>query len=320
MWSNIAIFTHYMKRYTISLVLSLALLTFSLSNAQEARLSYKLTPGETYLLDIDLQQDTQTESINSEEISLYSLTKIEFKIDSINGANLIYMTAKYKDLLVSMLAPRMNIDINSSSGGNEMLYDMVNFLEQSTFQLVMSTAGELKSMDGLVQLFSSLASHPVTDTMEQEVIMKTLEEVYGPDSFKSMFNLFLWVYPVIQPMSSWTNDMTYFFNTKPVKMTNRYSLTKNTNERLVIQGLGELNATKEYHEITNMGEVKSTVSGSQTFDFLMNRETGWMNRCVSRQRVMIETTIVRSEYFPAGLKIPSYTETVFEVRGSRVQD
>jgi hypothetical protein len=39
-------------------------------------------------------------------------------------------------------------------------------------------------------------------------------------------------------------------------------------------------------------------------------------RCVSKQRVIVETTIVSSPHLPEGLKIPSYTETSFEVKGT----
>jgi hypothetical protein len=67
-----------------------------------------------------------------------------------------------------------------------------------------------------------------------------------------------------------------------------------------------------------MGEVSSAVSGTQTYDLQMDRETGWPVKSISRQRVVIETTIVRSPYLPEGLKIPSYTETLFEVTGSKL--
>jgi hypothetical protein len=121
-------------------------------------------------------------------------------------------------------------------------------------------------------------------------------------------------------MSNWTNDITYYFNTKPVKMVNRYYLSKTTKDVAVIQGLGMLNAVKEFYETTGLGEVKSAVSGSQTYDFQMDPENGWMKQCISRQRVLIETTILNSSYLPSGLKIPSYTETVFEVSGGRLED
>ena len=50
----------------------------------------------------------------------------------------------------------------------------------------------------------------------------------------------------------------------------------------------------------------------------MDLESGWLIRCVSRQRVKIETTILESSFLPSGLKIPSFTETVFEVSGGLV--
>lgn len=285
---------------------------------QEPRLSYQLQPGLSYVLEIDLQQSTQSESGDGEEISFYSLTKMIFRIDSTDAGKNYYMSGQYSDLHLSMLAPQLDIDISSASGKNPMLSQMVDLLEKESFQLVMSQAGELKQVLGLEALFSALESQPSVDSMEQEVILNTLYEAYGPDAFRSLFNLFIWIYPVFSPMSSWTNDITYYFNTKPVKLVNRFSLSKTTDKMLVIQGLGMLNASKEFYETTSMGEVKSAVSGNQTYDFQADTESGWPLRCVSRQRVLIETTILESAYFPKGLKIPSYTETVFEVKGNIV--
>ena len=228
------------------------------------------------------------------------------------------IVARFKVKIIRFQEQR-DIDINSGSGRDPLLSEMVNNLEKKTFHLVMSSNGELRETEGLDSLFSNLASYPVSDTLEQLVILHTLDEVYGPDSFRSLFNLFFWVYPVIYPMTNWTNDMTYYFNTKPVNMTNRFSLAKTSEEGLVIQGLGVLNAQKEFKETTNMGEVTSSVSGNQTYDFQMDIESGWLKKCVSRQQIKIETTIVKSEYLPAGLKIPSFTETVFEVKGSKIE-
>ena len=308
-----------MQRLPTYVLLLFSLLFLTEITAQEPRLSYNLQPGERYMLDIDLQQNTRSEAMNTDEISLYSRTKMEFVVDSTDDQEHLHMTIRYAELLLSMLAPGMNIDINSSTGKNLMLSDMVDSLSNGTFHMVMDVTGDLKSLEGLEPLFESLASYPARDTNEHSVILKTLEEVYGPNSFKSLLSLFVSVYPVMQPMTNWTNDITYYFNTKPVMMVNRYNLTKSTDEVLTIQGLGMLHAVKEFRESTSMGEVKSAVSGSQTYDFQMDRETGWLKRCVSRQRTLIETTILSSSYLPSGLKIPSYTETVFEVKGSRIE-
>ena len=315
---NICYFYPHMKIAYIFFALALFAAKLGVVQAQEPGLSYNLQVGESYFLEIDLQQSTHSESIDSEEISFYNLTRMEFSVDSINAADQFHLSVRYRDLLISMLAPQMDIDISSASGKDKMLSDMVKLLEQGTFSMTMTPRGKLVSLEGLEELFASLASFQTTDTLEHQVIIKTLEEAYGPDAFKSLCNVFIWVYPVINPMSNWTNDITYYFNTKAVKMVNRYYLTKTTDEMVVIQGMGMLNTLKEFHETTGMGDVKSTVSGSQTYDFHMDPETGWLKRCVSRQRVIIETTILKSNYFPPGLKIPSYTETAFEVSGGRL--
>lgn len=308
-----------MERSLTGISMALLLMATSAMEGQDARLSYQLRPGLSYVLEIDLQQSTQSEARDGEEISFYSLTRMIFRLDSTDAGQNYHLSVQYSDLLISMLAPQLDIDISSGSGKNRMLTHMVDLLENETFHLVMSPAGELKQLFGLEALFHALESQPASDTLEQQVILNTLNEAYGPDAFTSLFNLFVWIYPVFSPMSNWTNDITYYFNTKPVKLVNRYYLALTTDEMLVIQGLGMLNTSKEFHETTSMGEVKSAVSGSQTYDFRADRESGWPLRCVSRQRVLIETTILKSSYFPTGLKIPSYTETAFEVKGSIIQ-
>jgi hypothetical protein len=308
-----------MKSSMIIGVLALLLSIAGTVKAEDPPLSYRLHQGDTYFLKIDLQQNTHSESIESEEISFYNLTGVEFGVDSIDSSGQIYMSVTYRDLLISMLAPQLEIDISSSSGKNQMLTKMVEMLEKSVFHMVMTPRGELVELIGLEEIFTPLSSLPVADTSEQHVILSTLEEAYGPYAFKSVCNLFVWIYPVIQPMANWTNDITYYFNTKAVEIVNRYYLSKSTEKIAVIQGIGMLNSTNEFFETTDMGEVKSAVSGSQTYDFQVDLESGWLKKCNSRQRVMIETTILKSRYLPSGLKIPSYTETVFEVTGGRLE-
>lgn len=307
-----------MKSSAVPIALALFMALSGEVRAQEPNLTYRLNPGDTYYLVTDLQQTTHSESMDSDEISFYNLTRLEFTVDSVDS-ELIYMSVQYRDLLISMLAPQMNIDISSSSGKNPMLTEMVKLLEQSIFHVAISPAGELVHMEGMEEIFDPLASFGGGDTSELDVILNTLAETYGPDAFKSFCNLFIWVYPVIQPMNNWTNDITYYFNTKPVNMVNRYILAKTAGEHVVIQGMGMLNSSKEFFETTDMGDVKSTVTGSQTYDFQMDTETGWLKQCNSRQRVIIETTILKSKYFPTGLKIPSYTETIFDVTGGRME-
>lgn len=309
----------HMNCFQKVVIYALSLLISGTLCGQEPRLFYNLQAGERYSLQIDLQQSTHSESMEREEISFYSLASLIFTVDTLHENGDYSLGVFYKELQISMISPEMGIDISSASQKNPLLSEMVDQLEQDTFRVLMSPAGELKEIRGLDKLFSVLETEQEQDSLEQEVILNTLKEAYGTDAFSSFFNLFVWIYPVISPMNNWTNDITYFFNTKAVKIVNRFVLSKTTDDRLVIQGLGMLNANKEFYETTNMGKVKSSVSGSQTYDFQVDRHSGWLIKCVSRQRVLIETTILESKYFPSGLKIPSYTETLFEVKGSKLQ-
>ncbi len=292
------------------------LLLFPHLSAQETSLKYRLTPGDTYTLEVEIHQNTRSESLSGDEINLFSRMKLDFYVDSIHRRENIYMRAGYRNLHLSMLAPSMDIDINSESLKNRMLTEMLDSLEQYRFRLVMTPSGELRSQEEITPFIRDFSSGPEADTGQHEVILNTLDEVYGTNAFQSLFNLFVSVYPVVQPISNWTSDLTYYFNTKPVGMTNRYHLTKITDRVVIIQGLGMLNSTEEFLEQNGQREVSSTVSGSQTYDFQMDAETGWLKQCVSRQRLVIETTIIKDPYLPPGLKIPSYTETLFEVKGS----
>lgn len=303
---------------TISLWMTASLGLAVPLTAQEPELRYRLRPGDACTLEIELHQDTHSESSESDEITLYSQMKLDFFVDSIGRQGTIYMTAGYRDLLLSMLAPSMGIDINSESGKNGILTRMLDSLQQHEFVVAMHPSGELRSLEEISPAIRSFVTGPVVGPGQQEVILNTLDEVYGTNAFSSLFNLFVSVYPVVQPIRNWTRDLTYYFNTKPVEMANRYYLSRTTEEVVIIQGMGMLESAADFYEKDNQREFRSSVSGSQTYDFQMDIETGWLKECVSRQRLVIETTIIKDPYFPRGLKIPSYTETLYEVKGSCV--
>lgn len=284
--------------------------------SQDARLSYDLQPGKHYFLEIEMQQNTSSESMNSDEVSMLSQMILEFRVDSLSPDQLIHMSVRYSDLLLSMLAPGLGIDINSETGNNPILSTLIDTLGGKWFKLSMDESGKLDTLFGLVDIFEKLVEYPQDDQQQKELSLGTLHEAYGEDAFRSLFNLFVAFYPSVQPLKNWTNDLTYYFNTKAVKIANRYYLTKTSEEQITIQGMGMISSLSKFTETIPLGEVSSTVSGTQTYDFQTDPGSGWINKCLSRQRLVIETTIVKSNQFPVGLKIPSYTETVFEVKGS----
>jgi len=284
--------------------------------SQETNLSYRLQSGRSYLLEIAVQQNTNSESMNSDEISMFSHMILEFRVDSLGADHHIHMSVRYTDLLLSMLAPSLDVDINSETGNNPVLTAMVDSLQGKWFGLSMNESGKMDTLYGLVEIYKELADYPAEDLEQKKVSLGTLHEAYGEDAFRSLYGLFVEFYPSVQPIRNWTNDLTFYFNTKAVKIANRYYLSKTSEDLVTIQGMGMINSLSKFNESIAFGEISSTVSGTQTYDFRTDPATGWIKECLSRQRVVIETTIVRSNQYPVGLKIPSYTETVFEVKGS----
>ena len=78
-------------------------------------------------------------------------------------------------------------------------------------------------------------------------------------------------------------------------------------EQTVLGIRGILEETQRDIEVAFMNE-ENTLSVSLTVKYSLEKEA-----------VKIETTILKSSYLPGGLKIPSYTETAFEVNGSKLK-
>jgi hypothetical protein len=92
-----------------------------------------------------------------EEISFYTLTKTEyFRVDSVDSSQGNYhMRVQYQDLLLSMLAPQLKIDISSSIGKKSLALHgwWILFERENVFHLSMSPSGELKSLEGMEDSF-----------------------------------------------------------------------------------------------------------------------------------------------------------------------
>ncbi len=278
-------------------------------------LYYRLNPGDRYTLIFSLNQQTRSDSYSDEDLSMSNQMKWHIRVDSLRKDGAIYLRLHYADLQLSMLAPGMGIDLNSSRNENRMLKNLTDSLENKDFHVLMDPNGTLLELHGMEELFAPLYRYPASDSSEKRTVVLTLEEAYGADTFRSLFGLFISVYPLMPMQENWTRDMRYFFNSKPVPLSNSYILNKVGPEGNLIQGIGMLEKDKRFREHSEMGELSSAVSGSQTYDYLMDPITGWPKRCNSRQRILIETTILESNHLPVGLKIPSYTETTFDIRG-----
>jgi hypothetical protein len=277
---------------------------------------YHLDEGKRYTLVISVQQNTFSEAYNSgSEISLDQKMTLHFDILSKLDDETYSALVSYDNLFLSMLAPSMNIDINTGTGRNKILESLIDSLESQSFRIHLNRNGSIIMLDDINSFFFRMYDHILSTEEEQDVTIKTLREAYGQNAFSSIANTFINLYPSDHGTSEWEKSFDYYFNTKPVRMTNRFLLVKQTKEKNTIQGMGMIETTGEIVETSGNSTFRSSASGSQTFDLHTDPSSGWLKYGVSRQRILIKTTIIKDSFLPEGLEIPSYAETVFNVEG-----
>jgi len=286
-------------------------------SGQDKTLGYKLDPGKRYSLKISVNQSTFSDTYDqSSDVTLDLRMTLHFDIQ--RQINDQYYTANvsYDELYLSMLAPSMNIDINSGSGKNLILSNLIDTLESRIFRLQLKRDGSFILFSDINACFFEMYDFNIGTEEERDVIIKTLREAFGNNAFNSICNIFVNLYPPDYQTANWDKSISYYFNTKPVAMTNRFFLVKQTIEQNTIQGIGMISPSESVTETNDGTTVSSSASGSQTYDLQADPESGWLHEGTSRQRIMVKTTIVRDNILPRGLEIPSYTETLFTLKGT----
>lgn len=284
---------------------------------QNGTIGYNLEPGKRYSLIISLNQSTFSDTYGqSNDVSLDLRMTLHFDIQRQVGDQYYTANVSYDDLFLSMLAPSMKIDINSGTGKNIILSNLLDTLESRIFRMQLNRDGSIIMFSDINACFFKMYDYDLATEEERDVIIKTLREAFGNDSFNSICNIFVNLYPQDNHAGNWEKSFSYYFNTKPVVMTNRFFLVKQTVKQNTIQGIGMISTTESIIETNQGTTVSSSASGSQTYDLQTDPVSGWLLEGSSRQRVMVKTTIIRDNHLPEGLEIPSYTETLFSLRGT----
>ena len=286
-------------------------------SGQEPESGYHLIPGNRYSLHIDVRQNTFSESYGQgNDVSLDLNMTIHFDVESQLNNEFYTAQVSYENLFLSMLAPGMNIDINSANGTNSILPTLIDSLESKYFRAQISRDGTVIMFGDINGFFFKMYDYVINSEEEQDVIIKTLREAFGNNAFNSFCNLFINIYPSSGTDPAWDKEFLYYFNTKPVEMKNRFFLVKQTEKQNTIQGMGMISTLESVVETHNGSSVQSTATGSQTYDLQLDPATGWLLKGSSRQRILVKTIILQDSKLPRGLEIPSYTETTFTIKGT----
>ena len=277
---------------------------------------YRLNPGETYFITQELIQETETDNIEfRNNASLTINSTIEFEVKSLTHAGDYSFSCWYRDLSLSFFSPRSDLYINSQNRAFSHIKTYLRALEKHRFGFVMSVSGEFRESESLDSIINSLFTEELSDTMQHDLIIRTLREAFGQNALVSLVNTAMNVYSdTLSDGSSKSAVISFNANTLPVK--NRFYFLPVDDEMMRVQGVGVIEETESILEQEN-GSIVTMMHGQQTYDHLFSRGSGWIIRGVSKQRIYSLTTIKGHSELPDGLKIPSYTESEYLIRGGK---
>jgi hypothetical protein len=284
--------------------------------AQEEKARYRLLPGETYFITQELIQETETDNIEfRNNASLTINSTIEFEVKRITPAGDYHFSCRYRDLSLSFFSPRSDLYINSQDQAFSQIKSYLRTLEKHRFGVEMSVFGEFRESDSLDSIINSLFREELPDSLQHDLIIRTLREAFGQNALVSLVNTAMNVYS-----DTLSEDGSKFaaiaFNARMLPVKNRFYYLAVDDAMLRIQGVGVIEETESIIE-QQKGSIVTSMHGQQTYDHLFSRGTGWIRRGISKQRIYMLSTIRGHSELPDGLKIPSYTESEYVFRGGK---
>jgi hypothetical protein len=277
---------------------------------------YRVSPGETYFITQELIQETETDNLEfRNNASLTINSTIEFKVERLTSARDYHFTCRYRDLSLSFFSPRSDLYINSQDQAFSHIKTYLRALEQHQFAVEMSLYGEFRKSESLDSIIHSLFREELPDSLQHDLITKTLREAFGQNALISLINTAMNVYSDTLSDES-SKFAAISFNAKMLPVKNRFYYMPAGDAMLRIQGVGVIEETMSNLEQEN-GSIVTTMHGQQTYDHLFSLESGWIIRGISKQRIYSMSTIKGHSELPDGLKIPSYTESEYVIRGGK---
>jgi hypothetical protein len=302
-----------MRRFIVVIcILSCFLRTWS--QAETPR--YYLHPGERYFITQELIQETRTENSNlKDNITLDINCTIEFLVRSVTSDGNYYFTCRYKNPGLSFFSPRADLFISSQNPAFSKIKDYLKELEKRSFHMIMSPFGELLEADSLDPVIDSIFSGDIKELQDHELFIRTIREAFGSNALIGLVNMVLNVYSG-SPGDNHVKDATISFNARSLPVRNSFYYLPVNEKSLRVQGVGII---EESEDIMEFGHtlIRTRMLGQQTYDLLFDRQSGWLIKGVSKQRIQSISILHAHDDLPEGLKIPSLTTSEYKFTGGK---
>lgn len=271
-----------MKKIT-GLAALLCSFAISLSAQEYVELDYKFKTGNEFAL----QQESRSETYMTVNEVVQRTTRdyntqMTIKVSEA-GPGRVLLAWMYTDLKFNFNAKNVNIFVDAKTTSEEPLQGALKLMLDQPFTVEIQTNGIINKVDGLDALmdkasaaFSSLKSD------EQEAYKKLLKDQFGTDAFRSWLEQLLVIYPVhgIKNGTQWEETVPLRTGLKG-RIDLYWNLLYWDSNSAKINGTGNVKTDKtETFTVEDGIQATASIQGTQTSNYVINRESGLPSLCV----------------------------------------
>lgn len=265
-------------------LVALCCYALSLSAQDYVELNYKFKKGDAFAF----QQESRSETyITVSEIMQRTTRDYNNKMDVVvsdAGPGRYTLTWTYTDIKFNFNAKNQNIFVDAKVANDaEPLQGALKLMLNQPFTVEVQSTGIINKVENLdAVLEKAAASFSKLKADEQAAYKKLLKDQFGTDAFRSWLEQLLVIYPVhgIKNGTQWEESVPLRTGLKG-RVDLYWNLQHFDGQTAKINGTGNVKTDKlETFEIEEGIKATAAIDGTQTSNYLINRESGFPSICV----------------------------------------
>jgi hypothetical protein len=265
-------------------LVALCCYALSLSAQDYVELNYKFKKGDAFAF----QQESRSETyITVSEIMQRTTRDYNNKMDVVvsdAGPGRYTLSWTYTDIKFNFNAKNQNIFVDAKVANDaEPLQGALKLMLNQPFTVEIQSTGIINKVENLdAVLEKAAAAFSKLKADEQAAYKKLLKDQFGTDAFRSWLEQLLVIYPVhgIKNGTQWEESVPLRTGLKG-RIDLYWNLQHFDGQTAKINGTGNVKTDKlETFEIEEGIKATAAIDGTQTSNYLINRESGLPSICV----------------------------------------
>jgi len=233
------------------------------------KLTFNLERGNVFNGEIAINQNLIQENANQKfETNQASTAIVHFTVKDIKNEN-IKIEMVYEDIYLSIKNPLIKIKFDSKNNNNQDGLEAIKDIINKKITIVVSTKGEIISMDGISQVLNTIIRNNAMNPMATATAITFLNEKQLKNNFSLLFNHLPG--KKIITGDSWSQIQTLSLDKINLKSNNRWKLVRFTDETAYLNLKAKI--------------TSSNITGEQTGEFEIDRNTGWISSAQIKQNI-----------------------------------